>query len=168
MATLRPRLLVRGIEVVPGEIVDVVGVMPQSQNWHIRVGVANSGGSKARIIESNLTFTKTNPFSDGFKIVLPTFPPYSKERKSFGRFTVEAGEHTERMVQLDFDMTMRLKLQRTIRAGGGGAGNSMYCMGFFQYQDTFRVTRRTAFSFRYDTETERFERVDNSDYNYAD
>jgi hypothetical protein len=65
---------------------------------------------------------------------------------------------------------MRFLLLRNIRAGGGGQRGArvIYCLGFIQYRDDLMISRRTAFFFGYALATERFERVDNPDYNYAD
>jgi hypothetical protein len=167
IATLRPKVKIRGIMIIPGHIVPVAG-QDEVQSWQIKIGLANSGGSKADVIASNLTITKTDPFSDGFQISMPSSPPYDDSRDFFGHFSLQPGEHTEKVVTLDLGTTVRLRIHDFIRAGGGGSGREIYWLGFIQYEDDLKISRRTAFAFRYDLGSKSFVRVDNPEWNYED
>ncbi len=155
---------------IRGIIVEVAGArqIQDDVNWSIQLSIANAGESEAHVTEGNLTITKTTPFTDGFVEIMPTFPPYSEQRDSLGNFAIEPGEHHERSVRLDSDTTTRFRILGHVRAGGGGAAQNVYFLGFLQYRDKINISRRTAFCFRYDVKSARFERVDNPDFNYAD
>jgi len=167
IATLRPKVKIRGIAIIPGQIVRVAE-QDEVQSWQIKVGFANSGGSGANVVASNLTITKTDAFSEGFQIAMPASPPYDDVMDFFGRFSLRPGEHIDKFRILDVGTAVRLKIHDYIRAGGGGTGREIYWLGFVQYKDDLGISRRTAFAFRYDLGSKAFIRVDNPDWNYED
>jgi hypothetical protein len=167
IATLRPKLVIRGIELVEGNLIEADGVkrVEDDLQWQIKYVVANTGGTPAHVTESNLTVAPI----DRIEGKLPTFPPYSKKRDSLGCFTVEPGEYKEELLKLDaMPDTERLRMLRAMRRGGSDTTGKVYCLGFIQYRDDVGTKRRTAFCLHYDVQTDRFDRVDDPNYEYAD
>jgi hypothetical protein len=165
--TFRPKLIIRGIALIPGRLVEIAGTTDVEDDlvWQIQYVVANTGGVAAHVTASNLTITKIE-MVDG---ALPTFPPYSGSRDSMGTFTVQPGEHKEGFIKLDrYTDTGRFRLLRAVREGGSTTPGNLYCLGFIEYRDAAAVKRRTAFCLHYDAQTERFERVGNPAFEYAD
>jgi len=87
ISTLRPKLVIRGLSLVPGTLVRGVG---EPDVWQIECLVANTGGSEAHVTESNLTITRI----EGARDRLPVFPPYDDKRDWLGGRIIRPGEHT--------------------------------------------------------------------------
>lgn len=167
IAALRPKLILRGIRLIPGEWIEVSGKSEfrDSTTWQVECLIANTGGSNAEIIQSNLSLVSIKPDSNGH---LPTFPPYSEARDSFENVRLEAGEHKPIKIPISENGTVILKYLRVSREGGSNERGNLYCIGFIQYKDSAAIERRTAFGLHYDIQTESFIRLENSDYDYAD
>lgn len=171
--THRPKLVIRGIGLVPGKYVEGESgtTIQDDVQWQVKYIVANVGGTEAHVTDSNLTITHINVV-DGE--LFPEFPPYSESRHSMGVFTIKPGEHQERMVVLDQEPdTMRLRiLKQMVRKGSLHTSGTAYLLGFIQYRDNAGVSRRTAFFRHYDAQTERFRRDKYPEtpdsYEYAD
>ncbi|MGB8770748.1 MAG: hypothetical protein WCC92_14105 [Candidatus Korobacteraceae bacterium] len=169
--THRPRLVIRGIGLVPGKYVGGESTVQDDVQWQVQYIVANIGGTAAHITDSNLTITQIN-IVDGE--LFPEFPPYSERRDSMGVFTVKPGEHQEQMVVLDERPdTQRLRvLRKMVQSGSLHTAGTAYLLGFIQYLDDAGVSRRTAFFRHYDAQTERFRRDKYPEtpdyYEYAD
>jgi hypothetical protein len=166
--TFRPKLIIRGIALIPGNYIPVTGG-PQTEDgakpFRIECVIANVGGTTAHITESNLTIFVPADERDG----LPTFPPYSDARDSLGRsFATKPGEHQERLVALGQRDASRFTMLRVLTNGGATGPGNIFCFGFIQYRDKIGTSRRSAFCRHYDAQTGRFDRVENSDYEYAD
>jgi hypothetical protein len=168
ISTLRPKLIIRGVALLPGRYVEIAGERKVEDDlvWQIECLIANIGGTTAHVTESNLTVALIEETNGR----LPTFPPYDDSRNALGTFTIKPGEHKQVQVPLTPEKnTFRFRLMRTMREGGNlGSGGNMYCLGFLQYQDAAKIERRTAFCLHYDARTECFNRVGNPDYEYAD
>lgn len=158
----RPRLIIRGMVLIPGKYVPVAGADQTGDEWKIEYVVANIGGTAACVSESNLTIVV--PEGE-----LPPFPPYSNARDSLGSFTVKPGEHQQRLVRLDDEKDIwRFRMLREYVEGGNPGPGNIYCLGFLQYRDEIGTSRRIAFCRRYDAHTQCFNGVGNPDYEYSD
>jgi len=155
IATFRPKLVVRGIKFNPGSIV-VAG--PPGNIQYI---VANSGGSTAHVVDSNLTV-------DRLPSPLPQIPPYSSDRGILGTFDILAGEYQERTFNLDANQNFRIRSTQIMRAGGGQGLTDIHFFGFVQYRDETGTPRRTGFCRRFDLGSQRFLAVDDPEYEYSD
>ena len=161
----RPRLEVRAMVLIPGDYIPVAGQSLEQEaegEWKIEYVVANVGGTPAYVTGSNLTLVV--PEGE-----LPAFPPYNNERDSLGCFSVKPGEHTHRAMTLHDDTDMwRFRMLRQQVQGGSTSTGNLFCLGFLQYRDEIGTSRRTAFCRRYDAQTQRFDRIENSDHEYVD
>src|SRR5271166_662366 len=83
VSTFRPKLIIRGIILIRDD-----------RAWQLKYLVANVGGTAAYITESNLTTVHIELVEDK----LPTFPPYTADRDSLGRFIVKPGEYKEQLL----------------------------------------------------------------------
>ena len=164
---LRPKLIIRGIEFLPGE--QWTAAEPAKSFWHIRICIANSGGSPAKVVESNLTFAEEKDFSDGLKIILPPFPRYSAEGLSFGSFPITAGQHINRDIKLSEEMSAAFGWRENLRTNDREVPYAaIFWWGFVRYEDSGGVNRTTGFGFRYDVKADRFSRMSEPEYNYSD
>lgn len=170
LATLRPKIAIPAIALIPGKIVEVDGVqtLQDDVNWQVQCVTANTGGSSVRVVESNLTILKLGIGT--LHGLIPPFPPYSKHLDSFGVFAVNPGERRHISVLLDRNTdTMMLRLLRALQEGGTRtATTKAIFFGFVQYQDEAGIGKRTGFGFEYDTESMGFTRLDHPNYEYAD
>jgi hypothetical protein len=171
IVNLRPRLTVPAIALIPGELVDVDGVqtLKDHENWRIECLIANVGGSKADIVESNLTLSQLG-IADSATGLLPVFPPYSAPRNSFGTISVEPGERHRSCVLLDRATdSMRLRiLYQMEKRGSNTSTTQVICFGFLRYADAAGVGRRTGFAFTYNAKSMSFSRLEHPSYDYAD
>jgi len=159
--SLRPRLIIRGIAVDS----DVKGW----QGWHVECQIVNVGGSKAWVTESNLTIDRLGITAEDR---LPTFPPYDLDRNWLGTWGIAPAEHKRIRIALGAaGSAVMLSFLRTAREQNVNVIDNVYCFGFLQYRDAFRIQRRTAFCLHYNSVVERFERVEGKraeNYDYAD
>lgn len=156
---LRPQLVIRGIAVSD----------EGDKGWQVECQIANVGGSKAKLTESNLTINNLGITAEDR---LPTFPPYGTERRWLGKCKVMPAEHKRVKIALGMDdSAFLLSFLRAARQEGANVMDTLYCFGFIQYRDRLRVQRRTAFCLHYNSVVERFERIDGKraeNYDYAD
>jgi hypothetical protein len=164
---LRPKLSIRGIALVEGKYVRDGNEkrVEDDHVWQLECLIANTGGTDARITESNVTIANIEKIGGE----LPTFPPYDNNQDSFGIFSIIPGEHRQILMPLVDNDTFRFRLLREMRKNTHVGGESrIYCLGFIQYRDGMKIERRTAFCLQYDAQTGRFNRIVNPDYEYAD
>lgn len=169
IASLRPQLKVPAIALIPGKLVEVDGrqTIQDDVNWQIECLIANAGGSKASVIESNLTISKLG--IGAVPELLPVFPPYGAAFDSFGNFTVQSGERRRQTIVLDPNTdTMKFRMLRSQQERKGHTAVKVICFGFLHYRDDAGVGRRTGFAFVYDPEEMSFTRIDHPNYDYAD
>jgi hypothetical protein len=167
VATLRPKLNIRGIALVQGTLVPVVDgtqVVEDAMAWQIECLIANVGGSVAHVTESNLTVA-TIDIQDRN---LPVFPPYGASLNWLDKCDISPGEHKQIMAELGESNTMAFRILAHMHRGGGHVISNRFCLGFIQYRDDAKVERRTAFCFRYHVGTQSFERITEPNYDYAD
>jgi hypothetical protein len=166
LVNLRPKLVIRGIEIPPSNSETERGDGDIFAPRHIRIAIANAGGSEAQVTDSNVTFVKETKFSEGLHIVLPAFPPYNPNGMTLGPFKLQAGEHVPRTLQLGESMAFTFMLR-----DGGGSGairGAWFCYGYLAYSDKMGINRRMGFGFRYDISENQFTRMKESEYNYSD
>jgi hypothetical protein len=157
--SLRPKLVIRGI-----------AVSDEGENgWFVECQIANIGGSKARIAESNLTIKHLGITAHDR---LPTFPPYEGSKNWLGKCKIAPAEHKRAKVALGFATSaFSLSFLRAARQEGANVNDTLHCSGFIQYRDAMRIQRRTAFCLHYNSVSENFDRIDQSkepNYEYAD
>jgi hypothetical protein len=170
VATLRPKLSIPAIALIPGKLEDVDGIptLKDDHDWKIECLVANTGASKADVIESNLTLSRWG-IADSVLEILPVFPPHNKSRDSFGTITIESGERHRICVLLDQNDTMLLRVSRQRQQRGGHTSTTqIVCFGFLRYLDTAGVARCTGFAFKYSIQRMSFTRLEHLNYDYAD
>jgi hypothetical protein len=170
IASNRPKLVIRGMSLIPGKIVEVDGVprLEEDPVWRIRFVIANIGGSRATVTESNLTMFELGVGT--LQELIPGFPPYSARGDAFEGFMIEPGERQERTVLLEEIQTRRLKFLKSCRKQGTDTTNlRTIFFGFAHYRDDSGVGRRTGFGAEYDAEKMTFMRLDAyPDYEYSD
>jgi len=174
IATLRPKLLVKHVSLIPGKLVEVNGAksLRDDRQWRISCIVANGGGSKARIMDSSLTVARLGIGT--LEGLLPAMPPYGT-KYSFGPFVIEPGERHEKIVALDVnEETMHLRIAYKTAENRRAEGKPtvttapIICFGFFRYRDESGVDRLTGFGWAWNAEDMSFTRLDYPNYEYAD
>src|SRR5882762_632882 len=91
LVSLRPKLVIRGIALVDAE----------AEGLKIECLIANTGGSDARITESNLTIMTLE--RKGGR--LPVFPPYDDSRNWLGTCSIDPAQQKNISVSLGTDKT---------------------------------------------------------------
>ena len=170
IATHRPRLLVKHVALIPGQ--DITRDPNGDLDWRIGCVVANVGGSKAHIEDSDLTIRS---FGVGtLENLLPAMPPYAK-KYVFGSFFLQPGERQEKIITLDPNAeAMNLRLvhataeRRRQQGGERVLTHPIVCFGFFRYRDESGVDRMTGFGWLWNAEDMSFTRLDHPNYEYAD
>jgi len=169
IASLRPRLVVKRVSVIPGKIEEVDGTLTlkDDHQWRIGCVVANIGGSVAQVIGSDVSIRRLGIGT--LEGLLPGLPPY-QGKYSFGDFSIEPGERLEKIVVLETNTeTMQLRIVSAMAASGGNTGaDPTVCFGFFHYRDANGVERRTGFGAKWNPRDMSFTRLEHSEYEYAD
>lgn len=170
IAVQRPKVFVKWVFLIPGKPKDVGGtqILEDDHHWRIGCVVANLGGSKAEIIESNLTIEARGIGS--IDDLLPNLPPYGTDY-SFEQFSIDPGERQEKVIVLARQPeTARFKfLWEQCMAGNHTDTSPLICFGFFSYRDLSGVDRRTGFGARLNPEDMSFTRLtDKPEYEYCD
>jgi hypothetical protein len=159
IASHRPKLIVRRISLDVGDL----PATPRGRSTKFQFVVANTGESAGTIIEGSVSYEKTPS--------LPPIPPFTNEEK-IPRFRINRGQHFAHFFYPRHDDEQWLQL----RKGGYSdfvGGNSLWFYGYICYVDdikdeNLRGLRRTGFCFRYNSETDRFDKVDDPNYSYED
>lgn len=169
ITTQRPKLHVKRISLIPGKLIDVNGTLTiqDDTRWRIACVIANLGGSRARIVGSNLTINRLGVGT--LKDLLPSLPAYGADY-SFEEFSIESGERQEKTVVLTQQPdTSQFRILREMFSSRQNTSTSpLICFGFFHYRDESGVERRTGFGAQYDPEDMSFARLDSSEYEYCD
>jgi hypothetical protein len=158
-------LNVHRISLIPGKIEAVNGVptLRENHNWRIACLVSNTGGSKARVVESSLTIRKLGVGT--MEGLLPMVPHYDKQY-TFENFSIQPGERTERIVVLDAN-----KETKDLRAGLAvlkvADTSPIVCYGFIRYIDDTDVARITGFGWFFNKDLG-LNRLNNPYYEYTD
>jgi len=166
IASLRPRLEVKHVFLVPDKT--ITGRPEDGDEWRIGCVIANVGGSKADIAESNMTITTLGVGTlDG---LLPPVPPYGTAY-SFRPFVIESGERRKETVALGANMEgmdLRVTYYAARKRGSAIETNPIICFGFFRYQDESGVFRLTGFGWSWNAYDMSFRRLNHPNYEYAD
>jgi hypothetical protein len=166
IASLRPRLEVKHVFLVPDKT--ITGRPEDGNEWKIGCVLANVGGSKASITQSNLTISRLGVGSiDG---LLPAMPPYG-DKYSFGQSATESGERREQIIKLGANeegMDMRVSYYAAQQRGKPIDTTPIVCFGFFRYKDDSGVSRLTGFGWSWNSYDMSFTRLKNPNYEYQD
>jgi hypothetical protein len=167
IAMQRPRIEVKHVFLIPSTTVRQGIATIQNHEWQIGCVIANTGGSKARITESNLTIKRLGVGS--FDGLLPPMPLYEGQHL-FGQFVIESGERQEKSVLLDDPAETRYlyALHEDAEAGRVTATSPVACFGFIYYRDDSGVGRRTGFLTQWNPSDCTFTGRENSSYAYTD
>ena len=163
----RPKLIIRGIDVVPQKYRETnLGTRQVDEDvaWNVECVIANTGGTVAHVMESNVTVSKIGAPGER----LPAIPPYGSSHNCFGEFDIGDGEQRTVRFALSPDDTMRFKTAQRLLIDSNINSVNNYCLGFIYYRDDVGTCRRTAFCLLYDSERDCFDRVDNPNYEYSD
>lgn len=157
--TNRPRLIIRGISLDEG---NGDCFTQGSRSPSIQFNVANIGGSRATIIESNATFAKIG-------VRLPASPPYSIDTNTIKCAIREAGQsNPPEILDIEDVEVSQIVSNWRGRTVTNGDSSQFYFFGYIQYRDSIDIVRRMAFCRRYNPATKRFAEVDDPEYEYAD
>lgn len=134
IAMQRPRIEVKHVFLIP-KTMDKHGFpIVQNHGWHIGCVIANTGGSKARISESDLTIKRLGVGS--FDGLLAPMPHYEGQH-SFGQFMIEPGERQVKSVLLDdpTETHYLYALYKDAEVGRVSGNSPVACFGFIYYRD---------------------------------
>ncbi len=167
IAMQRPKIEVKHVFLIP-KTIDEQGIATiQNHEWQIGCVIANTGGGKARIIESDLTIKRLGV--GNFDELLPPMPHYEGQH-SFGQFLIEPGERQEKSVLLDDPTETRYlyALHKDAEVGRVTATSPVACFGFIYYRDDSGVGRRTGFLTQWNPSDCTFTGGKNAGYAYTD
>lgn len=167
IAMQRPRIEVKHVFLIP-KTMDKHGFpIVQNHGWHIGCVIANTGGSKARISESDLTIKRLGVGS--FDGLLAPMPHYEGQH-SFGQFMIEPGERQVKSVLLDdpTETHYLYALYKDAEVGRVSGNSPVACFGFIYYRDDSGVGRRTGFLTQWNPIDCTFKRRENPSYAYTD
>lgn len=168
IATHRPRLSVRNVVIRaeqrswPGLPELILGEMLTGQLY-----VVNRGGYEAQITDALVMIYQTD------KPHLPMERPYEGQNGNIGRWAkpLLAGQSSP----IPFGLNEPVSADVRSRIIDGKDGKRLYVMGWIEYRDggydirsDTHFTRRTAFCRLFDTERQRFVRVDDEDYEHEE
>lgn len=170
IAVHRPKVVVKWVFLIPGKLKGVGGtqILEDDHHWRIGCVVANLGGSKAEIIESNLTIEALGVGSTDD--LLPYLPHYGTDY-SFEQFSIKPGERQEKIIVLARQPeTARFQSLREQHLAGNYTDTSpLICFGFLSYRDLSGVERRTGFGAQWNPDDMSFKRLtDKPEYEYCD
>lgn len=169
IASLRPKLVVRRISLIPGKLEEIDGVttLKDDHQWRIGCVIANIGGSNARITESDLTIKRLGVGT--IQGLLPNLPPY-EGKYSFAKVSIEPGLRQEEVIVMDKNTdTMRFRLLYQMAKNGQNTNTSpLVCFGFLHYRDDSGIGRRTGFGWRWNPDDMSFTRLEHPEYEYTD
>lgn len=169
--TLRPKIVVKRISLIPGRLVEVSGsqTLQDDPRWRIACVIANHGGSTARIVKSNLTLSRLGIGT--LSELLPGLPAYGKDY-SFEQFSIEPGERQEEKFVILSQQPDTAHLRDLHERSGNEKNIStipLICFGFLHYRDLSGVERRTGFGAQWHPEDMSFTRLnDYPEYEYCD
>ena len=124
----------------------------------IQCSIDNIGGSTAKIMERNLTFTKLDP--------RPAAPPYGNDFPDLHiQISIEPGEGINDVLRINDDK-IKDNLHR-LRLEGRTDASDYYFFGYIDYLDNIGINRHIAFCRRYNIQTKRFTKVEDEDYEYS-
>jgi hypothetical protein len=150
-----PKLIVRRVSLDEGTI----GTAPITRPWKVQYIVANTGGARATIYETNATIFCANDEDEG----LPAIPPYDAGEDSQDEWSLEPGESRPRFVHLTDDQVNAARREWTETKQHV---HRFYLIGYIQYRDVAGIVRRTAFCRVLDRKNKRFKLTTNPDYEY--
>ena len=169
IAQQRPRLTIKHVFITPPADITQLG---DSREWKVGCVIANIGGSKAGITDSNLTIRFLGIGS--VEGLLPAMPVY-ENRYSFEKFTVQPGERRSMDATLDTNTDgNRLRFIRALARKVDAYGqikpdnSPTICYGYFKYRDDSGIERLSGFGCQWNRVDMSFARLDNPDYNYED
>lgn len=173
VVALRPKLEVKHLFLIPDK--SISGRAEDGNDWRIGCLVANIGGSKAEVVESDVNIPNLGIGSLESLATRDSVPHYAKNH-SFGTFVVQPGERQERMVTLDAnsDEVFRFRIghqtaERRAREGLQVPGTSpIICFGFFRYKDESGIERLTGFGWEWNKRDMSFARLNHPNYEYQD
>jgi hypothetical protein len=174
IATLRPKLHVKHVWLIPGKLTDVKGnkTLERDTQWRVGCTIANVGESAARVIDSSLTIGRLGMGT--IEGLLPAMPPYDPKYQ-FGNFVIEPGERQEKIITLGAnEETMHLRLVHSVAEHRSEKGlpssttTPVVCFGFFRYKDNNGVARVTGFGWSWNANDMSFTRLNNPNYEYTD
>lgn len=169
LVNLRPKLSIPAIALY---IEGAGGSDPQvldKKRWSIECMIANVGGGKARIVESNLTLEPSLGIGDSPKGLLAVFPRYDDSQGSFGNIAIMPGErHTVKVPLTDRQISTLKSYEQNQQGGANMSTTQVVCFGFIRYLDDLESARRMGFCFRYDITKMAFSRYKHPVYDYSD
>lgn len=157
--TLRPRLIVRHVHAV-SDTSDDENIIHKP--FEVSIEVANRGGTPTKIDSGNVAFFVSHKETPEF---MQTPVPRKGTEDIFSGISLNPGvEHSFTTTCEPISAQKDLKTALEWRTGL----ITIYVLGHIWYQDAVGNRYKTAFCRRYDRAKHRFERVDHSDYEYAD
>jgi hypothetical protein len=135
--------------------------------YPVGITLANVGGSRAQITESNLTVKKLG--IGPMESLLRKQPAYDG-RYFFGQFCMAPGERTDKTVVLDSNTdASEFRWFKAMEKNDFNMKRThLICYGFLRYLDDSGVARLTGFGWRWNPEDMSFTRIESPDYEYTD
>ena len=147
----KPRMLVRGVRIHYGDLNKPVG---------IRFVLVNEGESEAKIVGNINVNIKPSVYLPELMKNEPSTPPYgNKFAKSDKVSFLPQERHTVVVIDSEINETLLTFIQRGER--------NLFFFGLVIYQDRLGNQRPHGFYWKYNGPAEKFELVDNPEYNYG-
>jgi hypothetical protein len=169
IAMQRPRLTIKHLFLTPPADITKQG---DSREWKVGCVVANIGGSRAKVVESNRTFRF---LGIGTVDELLRGVPHYENKYSFGTFVIQPGERRSLETALDTNtdgnkIRFNIAVARKVDTYGHTAPdtNPTVCYGYFKYRDDSGIERLSGFGYQLNRHNMSLARLNLPDYEYED
>jgi hypothetical protein len=161
ISTLRPKLIIRKIEIHRGTNVPTIGV-PDADPWKVNFEFSNIGQGTAHILDYGFAISRLESERD-------TEISYMDGDAKPIPFSLEPGEDMPLSINIDGEL---ISILRHIGEDGLATGyqktDHIYFFGDASYTDDLGITRHIAACRHYENSSRRFIAVDDADREYSD
>jgi hypothetical protein len=163
ISTLRPKLIIRKIDIHYGTPISTTGGTPDADPWRVDFEVVNVGQGPAHVLSHSFCISRIDSG-------LPDETSYMEDEDAESKpFSLEPGEELRLSIYIGRELTGTLRIvgPSGLRLGYQNT-NRIYFFGIAQYADDLGTVRNIAAFRRYDNTSTRFIPVDDPDREYSD